>query len=82
MTYNKKMLVSAIVPLLVFALAALNNFLSTKGLPCIQIGDDALTQAVSSIVEYLSAVWAWWRNNNVSLKAQQAQVYLDKLRDG
>ena len=78
--YSTKMLVSALVPIVVFALAALNNFLLEKGLPCLEFGDGAITQTVTNIVEYAAAVWAWWKNNNVTPEAQAAQGVLNGLK--
>lgn len=80
--YSKKMLINAIIPIAIFTLAAINSYLSNKGLPCLEIGDDTLTQWVSNIVEYVAAVWCWWKNNNVTPQAQQAQDYLNELKNG
>ena len=79
--YSKKMLVGAIVPIVVFFLAAFNNYLAQKGAPIIEIGDQALSEQISRILEYLAALWCWWKNNNVTKKSQMAQEYLNELRD-
>lgn len=79
--YSKKMLIGAIVPLCIFLLAMLNNFLLSKGLPCLNIGDSQMTEIVTYIVEFISALFMWYKNNNVTPEAQQAQIYLDQLKN-
>jgi len=33
-----------------------------------------------SIASLIAVAWAWWKNQNVTQAAQQAQVYLDELK--
>lgn len=40
---------------------------------------DALTSAVAAVLAIGTTVVAWWRNNNVTEAAQDAQRYLDSL---
>lgn len=40
---------------------------------------DALTSAVAAVLAIGTTVVAWWRNNNVTEAAQDAQRYLDGL---
>ena len=40
---------------------------------------DALTSAVAAVLAIGTTVVAWWRNNNVTESAQDAQRYLDGL---
>lgn len=44
------------------------------------IDADALTGAVTAVLAIGSTVVAWWRNNNVTEAAQDAQKYLDSLK--
>lgn len=41
---------------------------------------DALTEAVAAVLAAAGLVWSWWRNNNVTEEAQEAQRYLDDLK--
>lgn len=41
---------------------------------------DALTGAVAAVLAIGSTVVAWWRNNNVTEAAQDAQKVLDGLK--
>lgn len=44
------------------------------------IDADALTGAVAAVLAIGSTVVAWWRNNNVTEAAQDAQKVLDGLK--
>ena len=46
------------------------------------IDADALTSAVTAVLAIGTTVVAWWRNNNVTDAAQDAQRYLDELKGG
>lgn len=46
------------------------------------IDADALTSAVAAVLSIGSTIVAWWRNNNVTEAAQNAQRYLDELKGG
>lgn len=80
--YSVKMLVSALVPIILFIVAAINNYLIKIGAPCINLGDQAVTDWVTNAVMYLSALYGWWKNNNVTKNAQTAQDVLNGLNDG
>lgn len=43
---------------------------------------DALTAAVAAVLAIGSTIAAWWRNNNVTQAAQDAQQVLDRLKKG
>lgn len=44
------------------------------------IDADALTGAVAAVLAIGSTVVAWWRNNNVTEAAQDAQKVLDNIK--
>lgn len=41
---------------------------------------DAVFTAVALVVALVSGVVSWWKNNNITVAAQQAQNYLDAIR--
>ena len=45
------------------------------------IDPDALTGAVAAVLAIGTTVVAWWRNNNMTEAAQDAQKVLDSLKD-
>ncbi len=73
--------INAVAPLLVTFIGCINAFLTIKGLPCIQVGDEAITLCISSIATVVGEVWGWWRNNNFTKKAQVAQPVLNLLKE-
>lgn len=80
--YSIKMLIGALVPLAIFLLAALNSYLMRIGAPCINIGDETVSEIVTNIVMYAAAFFSWWKNNNVTRNAQEAQKVLNGLKSG
>lgn len=43
---------------------------------------DIILTVVGSILSIVTFVWSWWKNNNITLAAQQAQKVLDDLKSG
>lgn len=44
------------------------------------VDPDALSTIVACGVALAAGVWSWWRNNNLTQAAQDAQEYLDRIR--
>lgn len=62
--------------------ALVNAVLQIMGLPHIEIADETITAAVSSLALIATTLWAWWKNNNFTPAAREAQKVLDGLKDG
>lgn len=43
---------------------------------------ESLATIVACGVALVAGVWSWWKNNNVTKAAQDAQAYLDGIRRG
>ena len=41
---------------------------------------DIIITVIGSILSIITFVWSWWKNNNITLAAQQAQKVLDELK--
>lgn len=41
---------------------------------------DAWVSVVLSIASAITVLWSWWKNQNVTPEAQQAQLYLNELK--
>lgn len=74
--------INALAPLIVTLLGCINAFLTLRGLPCIEIGDESITLTISSLAGIVGEVWSWWRNNNWTEPAREAQKVLNGLKDG
>ena len=46
----------------------------------IAVEPDGLATIVACGVALVAGVWSWWKNNNVTKAAQDAQAYLDGIR--
>ena len=42
---------------------------------------DTWINAVLSVLSAISIVWSWWKNQNVTFEAQQAQLVLNELKN-
>ena len=42
---------------------------------------DALYTGAACVLAVASYVWSWWKNNNVTKAAQDAQAYLDSIKN-
>lgn len=48
----------------------------------VQIDGDAIENAVLACASVAVLAWVWWRNNNVTEAAQEAQRVLDGIKGG
>ena len=72
--------IKAIAPLIITLLALINSFLTLKGLPSLEIGDQAITNTINTIADIVGIIWCWWKNNNFTVKAQVTQPVLNLLK--
>jgi uncharacterized membrane protein YqjE len=42
---------------------------------------DVWLNAVLSVLSAISIVWSWWKNQNITDEAQQAQLVLNQLKN-
>ena len=70
----------AIVRLVVLVILLVNQTLIVMGWSPLPYTEDQIYEAVSSVATVAVAIWTWYKNNNVTKEAQQAQEYLDKLK--
>lgn len=48
----------------------------------IAIDADALFVGVMIVLSLIAFIWSWWKNNNVSTAATEAQKVLEELKHG
>ena len=63
-------------------MALVNQILTIMGHSMINIDDETITTAVSSLWVIGAALWAWWKNNSFTETAIAADNYLNELREG
>lgn len=74
--------ISALAPLIITFFGLINGILTLRGMPNIQIGDEVITTVVNGLATIIGSLWGWWRNNNWTKKAQEAQPVLNGLKKG
>lgn len=74
--------VKAIIRLIVMAVLMVNMGLTVAGKNPIPLDETALTEWLTVAAAGISAVYSWWKNNNVTKQAQQAQAVLNELKTG
>lgn len=72
----------AIIRLIVMAVLMVNMGLTVAGKNPIPLDESALTEWLTVAAAGISAVYSWWKNNNVTKQAQQAQAVLNELKAG
>lgn len=70
----------AIIRLLVATIVLLNQVLVAYGWNPIPYSEEEIYSGLSALASAITVLWIWWKNNNVTKEAQQAQEYLDKLK--
>lgn len=59
-------------------LSWINMYLARKGMSPIPVNEEE----IGLILMIGTSIWAWWKNNNFTKNAQQAQEFKDKLDKG
>ena len=73
-------LVMAIVRMLILFITGINAVLTAKGINPIPVDESAITEVASYIITGIAALWAWWKNNNVTKAAQEAEQNLKTIK--
>jgi len=68
----------AIVRLVILLILLINQVLLVLGFS--PLSEELLYGGTSSVATIGVALWTWWKNNNVTREAQEAQKYLNKLK--
>lgn len=66
----------------VLIIALVNQALIMFGKNQLPWTEDELYQGVSAVVTVIASVWGFWKNNSFTNEAQQADKYLEELRNG
>lgn len=73
--------IKAFIRLLVAAILMLNSILAAKGLNPIPFDETTFSDIALQVATGLSVIWCWWRNNNVTSAAKEAQGYKKALQE-
>ncbi|MEF2291976.1 phage holin [Virgibacillus dokdonensis] len=67
---------TAIVRLVALSILLLNQALITFGYQPLPLNEDEIYEIVSTIATTIMAIYAWWKNNNITKKAQENEKFL------
>ena len=70
----------AIIRIAVLAITTVNAVLTASGKNPIPFDENAFTECCAYVINGACAIWAWWKNNNVTEASQQAQRLLNKMK--
>lgn len=63
-------------------IALVNQLLAVVGKSPLPLDDATIELLVSTLATIITAVISWWKNNDFTLNARKAGVYLRQLREG
>ncbi len=69
----------AITRLIIIAITLINSLLAHYGKPLIQSDEALIYQTLSDLLLIGSIAWGYWKNNNFTHNAQQAQKFKNVL---
>lgn len=72
--------VEAAARLIVALVPVLNIVLVQYGKSPLPFTEEEANVAVSAIVAALATIYAWWKNNNITIEAQTGQKVIDELK--
>lgn len=70
------------VSVVMVIVAIINYFLTATGKPIINLGEDAVTYGVNTVLNLIFIVYPMWKNNSVTDNALIVDDVLYMLRDG
>lgn len=70
----------AITRLVVLAILLINQAMVTFGWDELPFSEDEIYQGVSSVATVVMTIYAWWKNNSVTLEAQQADRWKSSMK--
>lgn len=72
----------AITRLVVAIVTIINVIAGAFGWQPLGIDGELIYTIVSGIMAVLASIWAWWKNNNMTVAAQTAQYALNEIKAG
>lgn len=72
----------AVLRFVITGILMANAILTAKGMNPIPFDEGAFAECVTYLASGVSAVWVWWKNNNVTRQAQAAKELVSKIAKG
>lgn len=61
---------------IVLIVALINQGLNMAGLDVLPFAEEQVADAVTTLFTVVASIWAWWKNNSFTSKAQEADKVL------
>ena len=71
---------AGIVRLVVLLILLINQTLISFGYNPLPFSEEQIYEGVSSVALAVSAIYAWWKHNNITKDAEEAQVVLERKK--
>lgn len=70
----------AIIRIAVLAITTVNAILTASGKNPIPFDESAFTECLSYIISGVAAVWAWWKNSDMTKEAEEGTALTRALK--
>src|SRR5699024_4852884 len=70
-----------IIRLIVLVILLINQSLISFGYNPLPFSEEQIYEGLSSVALVVSAICSWWRHNNITPEAEQAQVELERKKN-
>lgn len=71
---------AAFARLIVPFYALVNAFLLSMGYNPMPFSEEKVTAAVNAVIGAVGTLYVWWKNNNITREAQEAQMLHDQVK--
>ena len=71
----------ALIRLVVLVILLINQTLMVLGWSPLPFSEEQIYEGVSSVALVVTAIYTWYKNNNVTKEAEKAQGYLNQLKE-
>lgn len=72
----------ALVRLILMILASINSMLLAKGINPIPFDENVVMETATHVIDALIILYGWWKDNDVSAKAQQRKACAKAVEEG
>ena len=71
---------SGIIRLVVLLILLGNQTLVSLGYNPLPFSEEQIYESVSTLALAASALWSWWKHNNITKESEEAQVVLERKK--
>lgn len=71
----------AIIRIAVLAITTINAILTASGKNPIPFDESAFTECLAYIINGVCAVWAWWKNSDMTIEAEAGTRLTHQLKE-